>query len=57
MCILWDTMGYVKIRKTKEYDSWFTHLRDREARARINVRLRKIEMTGELVGDFKVSVK
>jgi len=44
----------VEIRKTDDYDTWFVRLRDRQAKARINVRLRKIELTGEIVGDFKV---
>ena len=50
-------MGYdsgVEIRKTDEYDSWFVRLRDRRAKAMINARLRKIEFSGELAGDFKV---
>ena len=44
----------VEIKKTDEYDAWFIHLRDRQAKARINVQLRKIELSGRLVGDFKV---
>ena len=47
-------MRSVEIRKTDEYDSWFTRLRDRQAKAGINVRLRRIELSGHIVGDFKV---
>jgi len=47
-------MVNAEIRKTDEYHSWFIHLRDRQAKARINVRLCRIELSGQLVGDFKV---
>jgi putative addiction module killer protein len=46
--------GHLEIRQTDEYRSWFVQLRDHQARARINVRLRKIGLSGRLTGDFKV---
>ena len=30
----------MEIRKTDEYDAWFRNLRDRQAKARINARIR-----------------
>jgi len=35
------------------YKRWFLSLKDVQARAKINVRLRRIELAGQLVGDFK----
>lgn len=42
-------MGYnaavVEIRQTEVYASWFAKLRDRQARARINVRIRRLSLS------------
>ncbi len=43
----------MRILKTADYDRWFARLRDVDARARINARLRRIELQGTLVGDCK----
>ncbi len=42
------------ILKTKEYDGWFRRLKDKAAKAKINARLRRIELTGEIIGDSKM---
>jgi len=50
-----STMVYnrnmVKIRKTDLYEHWFTTLRDRKARARIQMRVDRMELG--LFGDVK----
>ena len=43
----------MKVLKTDQYDRWFKRLKDSNVRARINVRIRKIELSGKLVGDWK----
>ena len=51
-CILWNTLRHViEIRQTDEYATWFDGLRDREARSRIMVRIRRVSL-GNL-GDVK----
>lgn len=42
----------VEIRVTKEYRDWYASLRDQQARARIDIRLRRIEHFANF-GDFK----
>lgn len=37
-------MGAIEIRQTDEYSRWFERLRDREARARILVRIRRLSL-------------
>jgi putative addiction module killer protein len=32
----------IEIRQTEDYANWFSHLRDRQARARIDVRIRRL---------------
>lgn len=48
-------MGYnkalIEIRRTAKYDKWFKGLRDATARARINARLRRVELG--LFGDVE----
>ena len=41
----------VEIRQTDEYYRWFNGLRDRQARARINVRIRRLSLGNP--GDVK----
>jgi len=41
----------IEIRQTEVYLQWFNHLRDREARARINVRIRRLSLGNP--GDVK----
>lgn len=41
----------MEIRETAEYAQWFVRLRDRQARARINVRIRRLSMGN--AGDVK----
>jgi len=49
-------MDYTKfmfeIRKSDTYEQWFRKLKDRQAQARINARIRRIEITGNF-GDVK----
>jgi len=42
----------LEIRKSDTYEQWFRKLKDRQAQARINARIRRIEMTGNF-GDVK----
>jgi putative addiction module killer protein len=41
----------IEIRQTEEYSQWFEGLRDRQARARINVRIRRLSLGNP--GDVK----
>ena len=41
----------IEIRQTDEYSRWFNGLRDRQARARINVRIRRLSLGNP--GDVK----
>lgn len=41
----------MEIRQTETYANWFTSLRDRQARARIDVRIRRLSL--ENPGDVK----
>lgn len=34
----------IEVRQTEAYASWFENLRDREARARINIRIRRLSL-------------
>ena len=43
----------MKILKTEQYDKWFKKLKNAVAKARINARIRRIELSDELVGDWK----
>jgi putative addiction module killer protein len=48
-------MGYIlmiEIRQTEIYAAWFERLRDREARARIDVRIRRLSLVNP--GDAKL---
>lgn len=42
----------LEIRRTDEFAKWLKKLRDATAKARINLRVRRIELTGNL-GDYK----
>ena len=45
LCIPWDTMGIMpEIRQTEQYAQWFDSLRDRQAKARINIRIRRLSL-------------
>jgi putative addiction module killer protein len=44
-------MAVIEIRQTEEYSSWFEHLRDRMAKTRILIRIRRVSL-GNL-GDAK----
>jgi len=37
-------MGIIEIRQTEVYASWFARLRDRQARARIDVRISRLSL-------------
>jgi putative addiction module killer protein len=41
----------LEIRQTEEYATWFTRLRDRQAQARINARIRRLSLGNP--GDVK----
>lgn len=41
----------IEVRQTDEYAEWFKSLRDREARARINTRIRRLSLANP--GDVK----
>ena len=41
----------IEIRQTKRYEKWFADLRDRQARARILVRIRRLSLGNP--GDVK----
>ena len=41
------------ILKTKEFDKWFVRLKDAQAKAAILARLKRIEIHGSIVGDWK----
>ena len=50
--IPWDTFSAViEIRQTEEYANWFKRLRNREARARILTRIRRLSLGNP--GDVK----
>lgn len=42
----------IEVRRTDEFARWLKRLRDSDAKARINLRIRRISLTGNL-GDFK----
>ena len=44
----------MKVLKTEQYDRWIRKLKDVSGRARINARIRRIELSNELVGDWKL---
>ena len=41
----------IEVRQTDEYSDWFANLRDRQARARINARIRRLSLGNP--GDVK----
>lgn len=41
----------LEVRQTEQYARWFSRLRDREAKARINIRIRRLSMGNP--GDVK----
>jgi len=41
----------IEVRQTDEYSEWFANLRDRQARARINARIRRLSLGNP--GDVK----
>ena len=43
----------MEIIETRQYRHWFKRLRDHQAKARINARLRTIATTGRVTGDVK----
>ena len=44
-CIPYDTFGaLIEVRQTETFSGWFDSLRDRRARARINVRIRRLSL-------------
>lgn len=46
------TKSMFEIRKSDTYEQWFRKLKDRQAQARIDARIRRIEITGNF-GDVK----
>ena len=43
----------MRVLKTDQYDRWFRKLKDVSARAKINACIRRIELSNELVGNWK----
>lgn len=41
----------IEIRQTKEYENWFAKLKDRQARARVDIRIRRLSFGNP--GDVK----
>ena len=41
----------IEVRRTEEYDNWFSRLRDVQAKARINTRIRRVQLGNP--GDVK----
>jgi putative addiction module killer protein len=41
----------IEVRQTEEYSEWFANLRDKQARARINARIRRLSLDNP--GDVK----
>ena len=41
----------IEVRQTEEYSEWFANLKDKQARARINVRIRRLSLGNP--GDVK----
>ena len=51
-CIFWDTMNNImEIRQTETYRKWFDSLKDRNARMRIDIRIRRLSLGNP--GDVK----
>lgn len=44
-------MFMIEVRQTDEYSEWFANLRDKQARARINTRIRRLSLGNS--GDVK----
>lgn len=42
----------IEVKRTEEFAGWLKRLRDTRSKARINLRINRIELTGNL-GDFK----
>ena len=53
VCLLYETSNatMVEVRQTEDFESWFAVLRDREARARITARIRRLSLGNP--GDVK----
>ena len=45
-------MPMLELRRTDEFAKWLKRLRDADAKSRINLRIRRISLTGNL-GDYK----
>lgn len=45
------TVSMIEVRQTEAYSRWFEELRDRQARARINIRIRRLSLGN--FGDIK----
>ena len=43
----------MRIKRTSVYDKWFAKLKDMHAKSLINAKLLRIQIHGELFGDFK----
>lgn len=43
----------MEVRQTRQYRRWFTRLRDRAAKFRIDARIAQIQLHEELLGDYK----
>ena len=41
--------GMIRVHQTDQYDKWFESLRDRQARARIDIRVRRLSLAEVLI--------
>ena len=46
------TSNMIEVRRTDEFANWIKRLKDWDAKSRINLRIRRIALTGNL-GDYK----
>ena len=46
------TSNVIEVRRTDEFAKWLKRLKDLDAKSRINLRIRRIALTGNL-GDYK----
>ena len=46
------TSNVIEVRRTDEFAKWLKRLKDSDAKSRINLRIRRIALTGNL-GDYK----
>lgn len=43
----------MRLQRTKEYKTWIRKLKDRQAAQKISFHIRRMEIAGQLLGDYK----